>query len=354
MPIPKQKINWIVDAVLFLGFLATFFLDWTGLAWHQWLGAVLGALMLYHLLVHWKWVAAVTRRFLGKTSRQSRLYYLLDWTIALSLLVIGASGLWISSWLNLELADYLFWKDLHIYSSIGSLGLILVKIGVHWRWIVATARAHLGLWRSLAPVRAGSGAAAQPGSNTINRREFLQLMGAAGLVSLLSAANLVDFGQAAGESIVKSQTRLSGAPDSDPAGTAEGSAASCQPACDQGCTYPGQCRRYTDQNANGICDLTECQSGETSQMAISEHPADQPIDAETLDQPAAGLTASESTGDCVVACPRGCSYPGECRDYVDLNGNNLCDLGECLTANTAAAALVSDASGGGRRRRGNH
>jgi hypothetical protein len=30
-------------------------------------------------------------------------------------------------------------------------------------------------------------------------------------------------------------------------------------------------------------------------------------------------------------CRKGkhCSFPGDCRDYVDSNGNGLCDLGEC-------------------------
>ena len=34
----KQKTRWWVDAVLFAGFIATFFLDLTGVELHQWLG----------------------------------------------------------------------------------------------------------------------------------------------------------------------------------------------------------------------------------------------------------------------------------------------------------------------------
>jgi hypothetical protein len=33
---------------------------------------------------------------------------------------------------------------------------------------------------------------------------------------------------------------------------------------------------------------------------------------------------------CVVQCGRGCSFPGHCRRYIDVNGNQLCDKGECL------------------------
>ncbi len=33
-----SKSNWLIDATLLAGFLATFFLDLTGLVVHQWLG----------------------------------------------------------------------------------------------------------------------------------------------------------------------------------------------------------------------------------------------------------------------------------------------------------------------------
>ena len=61
----KNKQNWLIDGVLFLGFLVTFFLDFTGLAWHQWLGILIGSIALYHLLIHWKWVLTVTKRLLA-------------------------------------------------------------------------------------------------------------------------------------------------------------------------------------------------------------------------------------------------------------------------------------------------
>jgi hypothetical protein len=30
--------------------------------------------------------------------------------------------------------------------------------------------------------------------------------------------------------------------------------------CDRRCSYPGHCRKYTDSNGNGRCDLGECLS----------------------------------------------------------------------------------------------
>lgn len=41
--------------------------------------------------------------------------------------------------------------------------------------------------------------------------------------------------------------------------------------------------------------------------------------------------SSNSTLTCIGRCPKGrsCSYPGQCRQYRDTNGNGRCDLGEC-------------------------
>jgi hypothetical protein len=43
-------------------------------------------------------------------------------------------------------------------------------------------------------------------------------------------------------------------------GGAQSSALSsgCVVRCERGCSYPGHCRRYTDSNQNGRCDLGEC------------------------------------------------------------------------------------------------
>ena len=333
----KSKHNWMVDALLFIGFLLTFFLELTGLEGHQWLGVGIGILALYHLLIHWKWVLSVTRRFFGPTSGQSRLYYFIDWSLMFSGTVIGVSGLLISTWLNIDLANYLLWKNLHVYSSIAGLAVTLIKIGTHWRWIVKTASQHFGLWRQPVHSPAAVPVHLHSPSGTINRREFLQLMGVASLASLISASNLLKFGQQTGQEIILDQTSSTAGPDIIPGSS------SCILICDRGCAYPGECRRYVDQNSNGICDLSECLSSDNtsvSQAASSSMAQEHPNDGEIT---------SKSTEECDVICPSGCSYPGECRDYIDNNANGLCDLGECLVSNTSGVAKTSH---GGRKHRG--
>ena len=66
----KHTSHWLIDAVLFTGLIAAFFLDLTGLELHQWIGISGGALALYHLLAHWQWVGAVTERLLRQDLQQ--------------------------------------------------------------------------------------------------------------------------------------------------------------------------------------------------------------------------------------------------------------------------------------------
>ncbi len=136
----RSKFNWMIDAVLFIGFILLFFLNLTGLALHQWIGIAGGALALYHLITHWDWVEAVTKRFFGRTSGRSRLYYLIDAAILIGFEAILLSGLVISTWLSINLTNPSVWIDFHIGASVVTLVLVVFKLSIHWRWIVKTTQ----------------------------------------------------------------------------------------------------------------------------------------------------------------------------------------------------------------------
>ena len=275
----KQKSRWWVDAVLFTGFILTFFLDLTGVELHEWIGVFVGALAAYHLLSHWDWVSAVTQRFFGKTSDQARQYYILDTILMLGLTAITASGLVISTWLNLALGNYTGWLNVHIIASIATLLALALKLALHSRWIVNTTRSALArqpaapAHPAAVPARAGAqpaGTRRLPASRSISRREFLGVMGLAGAASLLAlfrgAEGLIDLsgGDSQSASTNTSQNGSGSASTSSQESasqSASGSASTsstCNVICNRGCAYPGHCRRYTDSNNNGYCDLGEC------------------------------------------------------------------------------------------------
>lgn len=264
----KQKMNWWLDLVLFTTFIAAYFLDFTGVEPHQWLGVFSGVLAFYHLMVHWGWVVAVSKRFLSSTSNKTRHFYILDAALLIGFVLIVATGLVISTWFNLSLDNFETWLRVHIVISISTLLILVVKLVLHWRWIARLARK---IWSQ--PDIVSKRTLKQPmqvSSSCMGRREFLQVMSVVGIASSLAFFNafrsLADAKSATwapeladASSPVGSTGSLgsSGSSDSSSSSSASGSN-SCTVRCGKGCSYPGHCRRYVDSNDNGRCDLGEC------------------------------------------------------------------------------------------------
>lgn len=249
--------NWMIDAILLGGCLAAFFLDLTGLVLHQWLGVAVGLLAAYHFLSHWDWVKSVARRFLGQTPGQARRYFLVDAGLMLGFALILVTGLVISSWLALPLENYAAWKNIHVVASIVTLLIVVVKIGLHWRWIVKTAQRFLV---PTAPAAASLPMQPIPALARMDRRSFLALMGIVSIASVIAIKSALD-----GTSVLTETTILGTTPQEiDQAKQAtttlsnNTSSSGCAVRCNKRCSYPGHCRRYVDANRNNRCDLGEC------------------------------------------------------------------------------------------------
>ena len=260
MKLDKQKSNWIMAAVLFGGFLLALALDLTGVALHQWLGVAIATLAGWHLALHSTWVKTVTARFFGRTSGRARLFYVVDAALAVGLLAISITGLTISTWADLALANYAAWFNVHVAASLLTLALLVAKLGLHWRWIVTVAQRRL----FPAPATPGRTQPVRPAAVAarIDRREFVKLMGFVGVTAVLAGANVLDdrLEAQADTSAGSVETTQADASPTSTSSTARSNTASCVVRCRRGCSYPGHCRRYVDSNRNGRCDLGECLS----------------------------------------------------------------------------------------------
>ena len=128
----KHKSNWWIDLALSGLFWISFFPDFTGLALHEWLGIAAIALAVWHLIVHWKWVETVTLRFFSRAPAQARIHYLADLGVMLGFLMILATGLLISTWLDLPLYDFAAWTHIHLMVSVFTLAMV-VAAAEWWR-----------------------------------------------------------------------------------------------------------------------------------------------------------------------------------------------------------------------------
>ena len=117
--------------------------------------------------------------------------------------------------------------------------------------------------------------------------------------------------------------------------------------------YPGECRHYVDKNGNRICDLSEPDLVARGEIGLLPTPS-------PLSEPTPGVTPTNRPQ---TACPYGLvndPYPGECRSYVDEQGNGICDLSEPaliasgeVTIPSTSASGHSGIVGGQQRRRSN-
>jgi hypothetical protein len=281
----SQKTNWWLDAVLFAAFLSTFFLNITGVEIHQWIGIGIGIMLLAHLVMHIDWVGCVITRFFGKCTASSRVNLIIDMLLMGGFAMIIFTGLIISTWLNLAFIDYSAWWTVHVVSAVTSLFALLVKLFLHRKWIVNVAETRVFNRKVISQ----PAAVPVPAAARVNRREFLKMsavLGAGAFVGVAQIHNVLEravVSQAA--NVTSAVTNQSLPVDQNislvaenptevptiesvavptavptPASTAAGqnSSVTCSVRCPRGCSFPGRCRRYTDSNGNGKCDLGEC------------------------------------------------------------------------------------------------
>ena len=283
----KQK--WWIDLILFISFILTFFLDLTGLSLHQWIGTGIGVILLVHLVIHKNWLKGIFNKFRA-ASKRARMYFVLDLLLFLGFFLTIYTGIIMSTWLNLNLTNYSGWYNLHLWSSIITLQVLLLKLAEHWKWIVNTIRPEWKVNREKVP-------AFEPihSEKSIDRRTFLRDALAVGAVLFFETTQVASLVRNNSSSVSTSatavhsdglteETNLSEQPaatatqetsaaaaqrsestatvvpttESTPVQIQEANSTGCVILCNKGCSYPGRCRRYTDSNGNGICDNTEC------------------------------------------------------------------------------------------------
>jgi hypothetical protein len=174
----KNKVNFWLDITIFIAFVMTAitglmlwllipggqgsgWLVFWGLTRHEWVdvhnwaGLVMLLGVLAHLVLHWPWINCVLDRFFGKLARQARINFSLDVGLFAAFVITGLSGL--VAWLILPSGGYqggrnpLYnatfygltrhqWNDIHLWVSLAMMGIIIIHLTLHWRWIVCTVR----------------------------------------------------------------------------------------------------------------------------------------------------------------------------------------------------------------------
>ncbi|MCB0028650.1 MAG: cytochrome b/b6 domain-containing protein [Anaerolineales bacterium] len=139
--------NYWLDILLFFAFIIDMNTRFTGLPIHEWLGIAFAVALIYHLMLHWQWICAVTRRLLSRLPNQQRLRYLIDVALFIVMVIVVVTGLWISEVALLQLGiagdNSRIWRQLHHTSSDLVIFLVALHLALDWKWIIASTKRYV-------------------------------------------------------------------------------------------------------------------------------------------------------------------------------------------------------------------
>lgn len=125
-----------VDAIALVVYLIVSLPSLTGVAFHEWLGVGLFAVLVFHCAQHFDWIVDTLKGFAKAKSLARRARFVLDAMIAVALTVVMVSGLLISGAVlpacGFFANGYYLWDPLHAASAKVLLALILVHLAVNF------------------------------------------------------------------------------------------------------------------------------------------------------------------------------------------------------------------------------
>lgn len=155
-----SKTNLWLDVVLFVAILVALSPSFTGLLIHEWLSIALGGTVIVHLLLHWDWVVATTKRFLGHLAAQSRFFFILNLILFIDFTAVFFTGLMVSRRalpsLGIHIGNAAAFTGVHAVAAFLFIPIMALHVAVHWKWILNTVRRYvwmpLSQWGKPAPV----------------------------------------------------------------------------------------------------------------------------------------------------------------------------------------------------------
>ena len=156
IPAPQKKRrgwsetlkNFWLDIALFIAFIVDMNTRFTGISIHEWLGIALGIALIYHLLLHWNWIVAITKRIFSKLPAVERLRYILDIALFVDMVIVVATGVWISRFalpqLGISVSENFFWRSLHSLTADLVLWLVALHLALSWKWLVNAFKRYVG------------------------------------------------------------------------------------------------------------------------------------------------------------------------------------------------------------------
>jgi hypothetical protein len=119
-------------------------LSLTGLTWHEWLGFVLCALVLLHVILQWPWFVAAFRRLLSPGTNRARVNLVLNLLLFIVMVAVLVSGVLISNQIapliGVTLGRPRVWSELHSWLNFTLIVLVGAHLAMNWDWVLGAIR----------------------------------------------------------------------------------------------------------------------------------------------------------------------------------------------------------------------
>ncbi len=147
-PAPARlKVAFWLDVTLLISVCALEQIPFTGAIVHEWLGLAFAAMIVWHLLLSWTWIASQTRQLFPVESARTMLNYLLNLSLFACVTAVIYSGIVISqeaipvfTKTRTAIRTDSPWFFIHNQGS----DLVVILAGLHlalnWDWSLAAGR----------------------------------------------------------------------------------------------------------------------------------------------------------------------------------------------------------------------
>ena len=121
---------------------------------HHWFGLFFGIIASVHLILHWKWLVAMTKRLIGKIknnietkSKRNIIHYAVDIILGIAFFLVFITGIikfpGVLSFFGQNPRTFPLYEVsiIHDWSGLLAVGLLIVHFVLHFRWIVSTTKA---------------------------------------------------------------------------------------------------------------------------------------------------------------------------------------------------------------------
>ena len=136
------KRNLYLDIGIAGAFLVALSPDITGNTIHEWFGLAFLSTLGVHLLLHWKWVVAITKKLFGKMPIKTRISYALNATLLWAFSMIGLTGYLMGESVSLGIETGLI-EGLHEVFANLSIALVIAHLALHLKWLVTNIKRYI-------------------------------------------------------------------------------------------------------------------------------------------------------------------------------------------------------------------